>query len=393
MDARKTAAAGDGASGPAPNPRLGPRIVFFSGGTALKETAHELTHHTHNTIHLITPFDSGGSSATLRRAFSMPAVGDVRSRIMALADDHVHGNPEIYTLFAYRLPKDDPPRALKAEMVRLARGKHPLLRQIPQPMCGIIQDHLTWFALHMPGDFPLAGANVGNLILTAGYLMHNRRMGPVIALFSRMVRARGMVRPVASAPAHLAVRLATGEVIVGQHRFTGKESACITAPIEDIWLTASLESSAPARVAADARNARRIMNAECICYPVGSFYSSLVANLLPAGVGRAVADARCPKVFVPNLGQDPELMGHTLAMQVERLLRPLLADAPGSRPSDHLSLVLVDAENKHYPGGLPGNMLKDRGIRLKSVPLVSPRSAPLADAPLLTRALLDAARG
>ena len=49
-------------------PELGPRVLFFSGGTALRDTSRKLVGYTHNSIHLITPFDSGGSSAHLRRA-------------------------------------------------------------------------------------------------------------------------------------------------------------------------------------------------------------------------------------------------------------------------------------------------------------------------------------
>ena len=55
-------------------PELGPSILFFSGGSALRQVsrAQELSH---NSIHLVTPFDSGGSSAKLRKAFDMPAIG------------------------------------------------------------------------------------------------------------------------------------------------------------------------------------------------------------------------------------------------------------------------------------------------------------------------------
>ena len=45
-----------------------PRILFFSGGTALRETSRKLVRHTRNSIHLVTPFDSGGSSAVIRQA-------------------------------------------------------------------------------------------------------------------------------------------------------------------------------------------------------------------------------------------------------------------------------------------------------------------------------------
>lgn len=367
---------------------MGPRMLFFSGGSALKAMSAELAAYTTNTFHFVTPFDSGGSSAALRQAFDMPAVGDLRARIMALADKERLGNPEVYTLFAYRLPRDEPPKNLQAEMVRLVRGNHPLLRQIPDPMNGIIREHLSWFSLHMPPDFPLGGANIGNLILAAGYVRNGERLGPVIALFSRMVRARGMVRPIVEASAHLAVRLASGELLFGQHKLTGKECPPITSPVADIWLADSLCNPSPLPLRITSRTADLIRDGGLICYPVGSFYSSIVANLLPSGVGGAVATNPNPKIFIPNLGHDPELLGHSLQMQIERLLLPLRADAPGARPSDLLSAVLVDTKNGSYPGGVPYSLLDSTGIRVIDAPLVDPDKGSLADPRLLTAALL-----
>jgi 2-phospho-L-lactate transferase CofD-like protein len=86
-------------------PQNGPRILFFSGGTALQGVSRDIIKYTHNSVHLITPFDSGGSSAVLRKEFSMPAVGDIRNRLMSLADDSALGNPEIYAFFTHRLDK------------------------------------------------------------------------------------------------------------------------------------------------------------------------------------------------------------------------------------------------------------------------------------------------
>ena len=72
-------------------PEFGPRLFFFSGGSALKETSQVLKRYTHNSIHLSTPFDSGGSSAVLREAFHILGVGDIRNRMMALADESALG--------------------------------------------------------------------------------------------------------------------------------------------------------------------------------------------------------------------------------------------------------------------------------------------------------------
>ena len=101
-------------------PELGPSILFFSGGSALRQMSRVLKSYTHNSIHLVTPFDSGGSSAKLRQAFDMPAIGDLRSRLMTLADETVTGNPEVYRLFTYRFPKDASDHALIKRLNQLA---------------------------------------------------------------------------------------------------------------------------------------------------------------------------------------------------------------------------------------------------------------------------------
>ena len=150
-------------------PDLGPGILFFSGGTALRKTSAQLVRYTHNSIHIITPFDSGGSSAKLRSAFRMPAIGDVRNRLLALADRSLHGNPQILALFSHRFPLDGDQKALFAELLQMIRGTHPLVSCIPDPMRKIIRHHLLRFSENMPPGFDLTKASIGNLILTGGY--------------------------------------------------------------------------------------------------------------------------------------------------------------------------------------------------------------------------------
>lgn len=382
----------DRAAGATRAARPGPRVLFFSGGTALKETAKELARQKQLCAYLVTPFDSGGSSAALRHAFAMPAVGDMRARILALADDEEPGAREACTLFSYRLPHCHTLKKNRTELTNLARGRHPLMRLIAEPANSIIREHLSWLVMRLPDTFALSGASVGNLFIASGYLRNNRRIAPVAALLSRLVHARGIVRTTVEKTAHLAVRLQSGELIIGQHKFTGKGEGCIASPISEIWLTES-EASATA-VAADIapRTVRLIEKSQSICYPVGSFYSSVVANLLPGGVGRAVAACRGAKVFVPNPGHDPELVGHTLSMQVERILEPLLHDAPAAAPADVLTHVLVDSINGRYPGGIPEAMLRAHGIQLIDTPLVNEGHAPYMHPRLLADAVLRATR-
>lgn len=356
-------------------PELGPRILFFSGGTALRKTSHALTRYTHNSIHLITPFDSGGSSAVIREAFGMPAVGDIRNRLMALADQSVKGNPEIFELFAYRLPKNVKQETLLMELQAMAEGTHSMVSCIPDPMRKIIRTHFHQFLDAMPEDFNLKGASIGNLVLTAGYLSNRRQMDPVIYIFSKLVQVCGTVRPTISQDMHLAVRLEDNTVIVGQHKITGKEVAPLTSPIKEIWLTDSLESETPVSAFIREKVMDRIAGADLICYPIGSFYSSIIANLLPYGVGKSVAANPCPKVFIPNTGDDPEAIGLSVADQV-RIIKHYLRKSGAPEDGNILGYVIVDSKNGKYHGTIDEKELAEMGVTVIDCPLVTKRSAP-----------------
>ncbi|HMA85988.1 MAG TPA: GAK system CofD-like protein [Desulfosalsimonadaceae bacterium] len=373
-----------------PPPAAGPRVLFFSGGTALRELSQELIRYTHNSIHIITPFDSGGSSAELRKAFDMPAVGDIRNRLMALADQSFQGNPEIFDLFGHRLEKESAADQLIAELSRMARGKHRLVSRIPDPMRQIIRNHLSAFLEHMPASFNPKGASIGNLVLAAGYLLNRRLFEPIIYTFSSLVQARGTVRPVVNSCRQMAAELASGELIIGQHQLTGKEIEPIASPINRLYLCQSATDAAPANVEIRQKIRDLIQSAELICYPMGSFYSSLIANLLPIGVGDAISRAHCPKIYIPSTAEDPESYGLDPTRQSEILLSYLKADAPGYIENQSvLNLVLVDKRNGKYAGPIDDARLNAMGIEVIDYPLISEVSAPHIAADRLAEFLLS----
>jgi CofD-related protein of GAK system len=370
-------------------PDLGPKILFFSGGTALRETSKKLIRYTHNSTHIITPFDSGGSSAKLREAFNMPAIGDVRNRLMALSDQDNPGNQAVFELFAHRLPTKEDNSRLKTRLENMAKGNNRLVRAIGDPMRKIIRTYLYGFLQHMPDDFNLSGASIGNLVLTAGYLENRRHFDPVIYLFSKLVNVRGLVRPVINQHMHLAGELEDGRVIVGQHLLTGKAAEPIDSPIKRVYLTNSLTKPEKVRPPIRAKVRDLIEQAEMICYPIGSFYSSIIANLLPKGVGAAVAANPSPKLFIPNTGEDPEALGMTVADQVRRLLETLREDDPRLRGQDLLHYVLIDSTNPGYQGGLDAESLEKLGVRVIDCPMTNKKSTPHLDPGLLVQVLLS----
>jgi CofD-related protein of GAK system len=371
-------------------PELGPRILFFSGGTALTKTSRAIKRYTHNSLHLVTPFDSGGSSAKLRQAFAMPSIGDLRSRLIALADENITGNPEVYQLFTYRFPVDESPDELLARLDLMIRGKEPLVAAISNPMRRLIRNQLGYFREAMPDDFDLRGASTGNLILAGGYLNNHKHLDPIIFLFTKLVNVLGTVLTVVNDDLHLAANLEDGSCITGQHRLTGKEVAPLKSPISRLFLSSDPDKPVAATVEMRKKYRRLIQKAELICYPPGSFYTSLVASLLPAGIGSAIAATDCPKVYIPNLGHDPEQIGMTLDSSVLTLLDYLRADNSDECPNWRLlNFVLIDSKRGNYSSSLSAPLMQKLGIRVIDTRLISKQSAPYYDAELLTSILLS----
>ncbi|MCR4316660.1 MAG: GAK system CofD-like protein [Planctomycetes bacterium] len=369
------------------SPDLGPRILFFSGGTALRDTSRILKDYTHNSVHLITPFDSGGSSAKLRDAFDMISVGDLRNRLLALADTKLLGHPEIYNLFNYRLPKEGDESKLRERLDQMTRGEDNLVASVPDPMRSIICNNLRFFLERMPSNFDLFGASIGNLILTGGYLNNDRDIEAVTFLFSKLVEVRGTVKPIVGDPLHIAAKLLDSRIVMEQHNLTAKETKPLTSPIERLYLSKSrteLDEAKP-EIAPEMRDL--IRGADLICYPMGSFYTSIVACLLPKGVGSAVAGAGCPKVYVPNCGFDIEASGLSLSDAVERLMSYLSED-PGCHGSV-LDFILLDSRKGSYPGGIEKKKIVSLGVTIIDTKLISKASTPYIDALLLTEALLS----
>ena len=326
-------------------PGLGPRLLFFSGGSALNEIARVLKLFTHNSIHLITPFDSGGSSQVLRAAFEMPAVGDLRSRLMALADETVLGQPDIFRLFSYRFAKTATQADLAQEFAALMDGHHWLMKAISQPMRSLILSQLRVFASNRPPDFDLAGASVGNLILAGGYFANDRALEPVLFLMSKMVAVQGTVRAIVDRNLDIGAVLQDGTRIATQRLLTGKDVSPIASPVRELFLVDRGTRISPEDVPLPRRNRKLIGQADLICYPPGSLFTSVIANLLPKHVGRSVSRRNVPKLYLPSLGVDPECHGMTLTDQVAALIGALRVDVGPECPvADLMTAVLCDGD-------------------------------------------------
>jgi 2-phospho-L-lactate transferase/gluconeogenesis factor (CofD/UPF0052 family) len=234
----------------------------------------------------------------------------------------------------------------------------------------------------LPGDFNLRGASLGNLALAADCLTAHTRadtgetLSEAMRCFAALFQARGRLEPASREFAHLGVELASGRVLLGQHRFTGLKPGRSKAgaggsareKILRLFYCAGLEDPTRLRPACGPRVQALIREADLLCYPPGSFFSSILANVQLKGVGRTAAESRALKLYMPNPGPDPESAGLSLEERLEFLTEALLQDAPGAVPGDVLNCLLVDAAHADYPGGVPTSWCRKRGVRIIDYP-------------------------
>jgi uncharacterized cofD-like protein len=255
----------------------GPRIVAIGGGTGLSTLLRGLKEHTSNLTAVVTVADDGGSSGKLRAELGIPAVGDIRNCIVALAD----AEPLMGRLLQYRFPDG----TVVSDAVP---GATP-------PDAG--QEH------------GLAGHAVGNLLLAALFAVHDGDFEEAVREMNRVLAVRGQVVPATATPLVLHAELHDGSTLDGQSVIAA------TRDIRRVWVT-------PTDVAATEAALRAIAEADLIVLGPGSLFTSLLPALLVPGIREAIAAAPGLRVYACNVAtQDGETTGFDLADHVEALTR------------------------------------------------------------------------
>jgi uncharacterized cofD-like protein len=313
----------------------GPRIVAVGGGTGLSTLLRGLKESTSNLTAIVTVADDGGSSGKLREELGLPAVGDIRNCIVALAD----AEPLMGRLLQYRFPGDPAGDAAPS----------------------------------------LGGHAVGNLLLAAMTAVEDGDFEEAVRKVSRVLAVRGQVVPVSPTPLVLHAETRNGAEVDGQ------SAVSRTRDIARLWLT-------PDGVAPSADALRAIADAELIVLGPGSLYTSILPPLLIPAIRDAIAGSSALRVYACNVAtQRGETEGFDLADHLEALERhagPGLVDvvvannnfgarvptgyalesvrlrwppavAPGTVPRLVLEDV-VDPENAHHhdPGRLAATLLR-----------------------------------
>jgi uncharacterized cofD-like protein len=313
------------------------RIVAAGGGTGLPRVLAGLAGGAEgedeqrvDVTAVVTTADDGGSSGALRRAYGVPAAGDVRNCLVALSS----GASPLAEVFLHRFG----------------------------------------------GSGALAGHTLGNLVLTA-LAQRLGDFGRAVEAAAALLGVRGRVLPAADRPVELVARLEDGRVVRGETRIARAGGH-----------VAELRLASPARAPRAAIEA--VLAADAVVLGPGSLYSSVLASLVARGMPEALRATAATRVLVVNLLTQPgETDGYSAAdhvravqrhlgdvVDVALVQRPPVAAPPGAG-GDAGAPVRVDREEIEALGPIP--MLLD---------LAAPGDPARHDPRKLARALLAIAR-
>lgn len=252
------------------NITTGPRVVAIGGGTGMPQLLRGLRAYTDHITAVVTVADDGGSSGRLRRQMGVLPPGDFRNNIAALSEAE-----ELMTrLFQYRFADSE-----------------------------------------VSGRSELAGHSFGNLFITTmAAVAGSFEAG--LAESSRVLAVRGRVLP--STLEHITLcaevcftRLDGGEfwqVVEGESNITEAGGR-----IMRVFLKPDMPRAYPAVI-------RAILQADLIVAGPGSFFTSVMPNLLVPAVRDAICAAPAPRIYLCNVAtQAGETDHYTVADHMRQL--------------------------------------------------------------------------
>eukprot|EP00730_Choanoeca_flexa_P019699 TRINITY_DN9628_c0_g1_i9.p1 TRINITY_DN9628_c0_g1~~TRINITY_DN9628_c0_g1_i9.p1 ORF type:complete len:406 (+),score=70.88 TRINITY_DN9628_c0_g1_i9:132-1349(+) len=320
------------------------RLTIFSGGTAFNDAAKILADNHTSVTYCLPISDDGGSSAEILRHLGGPAIGDLRSRLLRLAQTGTEEQQAVLDLLQFRLPKNDADDARKTWM-SIIEGVHPLWQPVTEAYKHIIRSFLLHFNTRLlqstsvrahthqgeeqrPFDF--CGASVGNCFFTGARLFfHSIRSAVLLWKSVAGVPADTHVLPVinCSHSVNLGCELQNGTKILGQNNIShpGEQVQkdphlhdALPSPIQRLFYINDWQQQIEQRV--DSEVITDLHASKTIVYAMGSLFTSIGACLLPKGLGACIAEHTGRKVLLLNSCSDRETTGMTALDHVKAIV-------------------------------------------------------------------------
>ncbi|MBI4951892.1 MAG: uridine diphosphate-N-acetylglucosamine-binding protein YvcK [Myxococcales bacterium] len=251
---------------------VGPRIVAIGGGTGLSATLRGLktamfagerrqrAREDACLTAIVNVVDDGGSSGRLRASSALPAPGDVRRCLVALAAC----DPLVSALFEFRFDGED----------------------------------------------DVGGHSLGNLVIAALSHIGGGDFHRAVALAGKLLHVRGRVLPCTDDDVALAAELEDGTWVEGESRIPRAHGR-----IQRVRLR-------PSAVRALPESCDAVRDADLVVIGPGSVYTSLIPPLLLGELCLGIARSHASVVLVANLMTEPgETDDHSAADMVRAILR------------------------------------------------------------------------
>ena len=238
------------------------RIVIIGGGHGQSTICRGVKNIPDAAISaIVTVADDGGSTGRLRRQFHIPAMGDIRNVMIALAESETM----LGSLMDYRF--EDP--------------------------SGTEKD--------------VSGHNLGNLILTA-LTQQCGSFLEAVQIIGKVLRVKGEIIPATTQVITLYARMDDGVIVKGEANIP-----TVSNHIREVFYQQDVKA-APQAVKA-------ILDADLIIYGIGSVYTSILPNVIIPEIREALQATSAQRVYFCNAMTQPgETDGYSVEDHVQALL-------------------------------------------------------------------------
>jgi uncharacterized cofD-like protein len=281
---------------------LKPHVVAVGGGHGLAATIRAGRRYAGRTTAVVATADDGGSTGRLRDAMAMPAPGDVRHCLVAMAGD---GSGD-----GSAPPEAEPTGEAVA---RAARSEAAGAASMPR-RAGATRRQLLADALEFRFDgTDVAGHALGNLLL-AGLTAVT---GDFLVAVDEASRLLGLDPDVARVLPATVTPVVLRATVSGTHsgEVTGQVAISRAGGIERVGLE-------PGGARAPRAAVEALVDADQIVLGPGSLFTSVLAAAVVDDVRQALADSPAQLVYVCNLrAEGTETFGYDVAAHVAALQR------------------------------------------------------------------------
>jgi len=215
-----------------------PKVVILGGGTGMPVLLRGLKQYPLDLSVIVTVADDGGSTGEIRQQIKVPAPGDIRNVIAALANV----DKEITTLFQHRFEK----------------------------------------------NHELSGHSLGNLVLVAMSQVTGN-FYEAVKQVAELFQVEADILPVVNEEVTLHAEMDDGSTVTGESNIPIKNKK-----IERVYLT-------PDDIQPMPRVVQAIMEADVIIISPGSLYTSILPNIIMKDVIRALNQTEAKVIYVCNI--------------------------------------------------------------------------------------------